>query len=432
MAFIEPKTGALARIRVVGIGGGGQNAVTSMIESNAVDGVEFVAMNTDLQALNTSPAQIRVQLGPERTHGLGSGGDPNTGYEAAKESLDEVKAHLQGSDMVFIAAGMGGGTGTGAAPIIAQIAKEIGALTVGVVTKPFLFEGKKRMNQGELGIREMKEKVDALIVIPNERLLEIVDSNVSLKEAFAVADEVIGKAVEGISDLINSTGLVNVDFADVKAVMENAGSALMGIGQADGENRAEKAANAAVRSPLLDVDIKGSTGILINVVGDSSMTMHEVNTASKIVSDAAHDAANIIFGANVDPNVEGIRVTVIATGFDSDYKSRMQDLPSFDDREVLDQIDARFDNDAENQSDDVSGSSRRNETDLSDDEEFDIEAMREKVAKMEEDENGSSDGDDDSDFDEKNDKDESDDDGEKESRGNELGGSFFDFLKGRR
>ncbi|PJA41169.1 cell division protein FtsZ, partial [candidate division WWE3 bacterium CG_4_9_14_3_um_filter_34_6] len=284
MAFIEPTQGALARIKVVGVGGGGQNAVNSMVADFKSPSVEFIAMNTDLQALDSSVAQVRVQLGPQRAHGLGSGADPEIGLESAQESTEEIKSHLQGADMIFIAAGMGGGTGTGAAPLVAKLSKELGALTVGVVTKPFEFEGKRRMSQAEDGIRELKDCVDALIVIPNEKLLSVVDPEMPLIDAFRVADEVVGKAVEGISDLISSNGLVNVDFADVRTIMQNAGSALMGIGEADGENRAEKAAKSAVNSPLLDVDIKGSTGILINIVGDSSLTMHEVNKASKIVS----------------------------------------------------------------------------------------------------------------------------------------------------
>ena len=346
MAFIEPTSGSLARIKVVGVGGGGQNAVTSMIKNQGEGtGVEFICMNTDLQALNSAASQIRIQIGPERTHGLGSGADPQIGYESATESTEDIKAHLQGADMVFIAAGLGGGTGTGAGPVVAQISKELGALTVGVVTKPFGFEGKRRMSQAEQGIRELRDKVDALIVIPNQKLLDVVDKETPLTEAFKIADQVVGKAVEGISELITSTGLVNVDFADVKAVMKNAGSALMGIGEANGENRAEKAANAAINSPLLDVDIKGSTGVLINIVGDSSLTMHEVNKAAEIVSNSAHEGANIIFGANIDPDLEGIRVTVIATGFDSGLKSAGMPagFPSISDKEVMKQIDSRVD-----------------------------------------------------------------------------------------
>lgn len=437
MAFIEAKPETLARIKVVGVGGGGQNAVGSMITSNQVDeGVEFIVMNTDLQALNSSKSQIRVQLGPETTHGLGSGADPSVGQEAAQESADEIKNHLQGADMVFVAAGMGGGTGTGAAPVIADIAKGLGALTVGVVTKPFIFEGKRRQSQAEQGVLELRDKVDALICIPNEKLLEVVDDDVSLLDAFKIADQVIGKAVEGISELITSTGLVNVDFADVKTVMQNAGSALMGIGESDGENRAEEAARKAVNSPLLDVDIKGSTGILINVVGDSGMTMHEVNTAAKIVSEAAHEAANIIFGANIDPEMQGIRVTVIATGFDSDFRSmNIAGYNAMDDEELITQIDSRFDqkssdDDLDDQVTEEIEPTR--ESSHSDSNEFDIDAMRKEVERMEtensenemeQDENDSNDNDNEDDSQSgENDRSDSDDNG----------GFFKNFIKNRR
>ncbi len=382
MPFIEAKPDSMAKIKVVGIGGGGQNAVGSMIDQNQGGGVEFIVMNTDLQALRSSKAQVSVQLGPQLTHGLGSGSDPSRGYEAAQESINEIKSYIQGADMVFIAAGMGGGTGSGAAPVVAQIAKENGALTVGVVTKPFTFEGKRRMNQAEQGIRELKDKVDALIVIPNEKLLEVVDENVSLLDAFKIADQIIGQAVDGISDLITSTGLVNVDFADVKTVMKNAGSALMGTGEADGEKRAEEAAKRAINSPLLDVDIKGSTGILINIVGDASLSMFEVNTAAKIVSEAAHEAANIIFGANIDPEVKGIKVTVIATGFDSDFRSvGLPEYASNHGEQVLQQIETRFDRQ-------TSDDSVIEEIEIDEFQEtvgeFDIEKMREQLKKSEE------------------------------------------------
>jgi cell division protein FtsZ len=345
MAYIEPKSTNIAKIKVVGVGGGGQNAVDSMIELNRTEGVEFIAMNTDLQVLNISKAPVRLQLGPQRTHGLGSGADPQVGHEAASESTKEIESQLAGSDMVFIAAGFGGGTGTGAAPMVAKIAKDLGALTIGVVTKPFVFEGKRRMTQAEQGVKELKDKLDALIVIPNEKLLEVVDYEMPLKDAFKVADQVIGQAVEGISELITSTGLVNVDFADVKSVMQNAGSALMGIGYANGEDRAERAAKGAINSPLLDVDIKGCTGLLINIVGDETLTMHEVNTAANLVSESAHEGANIIFGANISNEVDGVKVTVIATGFDSDFKSVQ--LPSeastIRSEDIVSQIDSRFD-----------------------------------------------------------------------------------------
>lgn len=382
MPFIEAKPDSMAKIKVVGVGGGGQNAIGSMIDQGEGAGVEFIVMNTDLQALRSTNAQVTVQLGPQSTHGLGSGADPSRGYEAAQESINEIKSYLQGADMVFIAAGMGGGTGSGAAPVVAQLAKENGALTVGVVTKPFVFEGKRRMNQAEQGIRELKDKVDALIVIPNEKLLEVVDENVSLLDAFKIADEVIGQAVDGISDLITSAGLVNVDFADVKTIMQNAGSALMGIGIADGEKRAEEAAKKAINSPLLDVDIKGSTGILINIIGDTSLSMFEVNTAAKIVSEAAHEAANIIFGANIDPEVKGIKVTVIATGFDSDFRSvGLPDFSTNQGDEVLHQIETRFDRQANEPE-------QMEEVEIVEFQEtvgeFDIEKMREQLRKTEE------------------------------------------------
>jgi cell division protein FtsZ len=383
MPFIEAKPESMAKIKVVGVGGGGQNAIGSMISQGQGEGVEFIVMNTDLQALRSSKAQVQVQLGPQSTHGLGSGADPSRGYEAAQESLNEIKSHLQGADMVFVAAGMGGGTGSGAAPVVAQVAKETGGLTVGVVTKPFVFEGKRRMNQAEQGIRELKDKVDALIVIPNEKLLEVVDENVSLLDAFKIADQVIGQAVDGISDLITSTGLVNVDFADVKTIMKNAGSALMGIGEAEGENRAEEAAKKAINSPLLDVDIKGSTGILINIVGDASLSMFEVNKAAKIISDAAHEAANIIFGANIDPEVKGIKVTVIATGFDSDFRTmNMGEFASSQGEQVLHQIETRFEQDSPNGDivEEVEEVIEYEETGG----EFDIERMREQLRKTEE------------------------------------------------
>src|SRR3989344_3323016 len=387
MAFIEPNGCTLARIKVVGVGGGGQNAVSSMFESGKTEGVEFIAMNTDLQALNSSLAQGRVQLGPQKTRGLGSGSKPEVGSEAASESEDEIKAHLQGSDMVFIAAGMGGGTGTGAAPIVAQISKQLGALTVGVVTKPFGFEGKRRMNQAEQGIRELREKVDALIVIPNEKLLEVVDPTMPLSHAFKVADEVVGNAVQGLSDLINSTGLVNVDFADVRTIMQDAGSALMGIGESEGDDRATKAAGMAINSPLLGVDISGSTGILIYIVGDANMTMHEVNTAARIVSDAAHEAANIIFGANIDPNIKGMRVTVIATGFDSGYRPvGIPEMPSITSDEVIKQIDSRFDKVLSDETSDDDEIEDLDPTFGDDDNDFDIEKLRKQVRRLDKEE----------------------------------------------
>ncbi len=392
MAYIAPKSTNLAKIKVVGVGGGGQNAVDSMIEYNKIDGVEFIAMNTDLQVLNNSKAQIRLQLGPERTHGLGSGSDPQVGFESATESLDEIKSLLQGADMVFVAVGMGGGTGTGAAPVVARIAKETGALTVGVATKPFEFEGKRRMSQAEQGVRELKDKLDALIVIPNQKILDVVDESMPLKDAFKIADQVIGQAVEGISDLITSAGLVNVDFADVKSIMSNAGSALMGIGYAMGENRAEKAARGAINSPLLDVDIKGCTGLLINILGDNSLSMHEVNEAATLISASANENANIIFGANIDPDVEGVKITVIATGFDSDFKSIVlpQESPSLKSDDVIEQIDSRFDKIVEDNETKVVFDERIVVSETTEEENygrFDYEALQKEVEAMEEERN---------------------------------------------
>lgn len=345
MPFIAPKSDNPAKIKVVGVGGGGQNAVNTMVNMGDTYGVEFIAMNTDLQALSSCLAPIKLQLGPERTHGLGSGADPQVGAEAAVESTQEISKLLDGADMVFVTAGLGGGTGTGAGPMVSKIAKDLGILTVGVVTKPFVFEGKRRMNQAEAGIAELKNTVDALIVIPNEKLLEVVEEKTSMLDAFKIVDKVVGNAVKGISDLITSPGLINVDFADVKSIMSNAGSALMGIGSASGENRAEKAARMAINSPLLGVDIKGSTGILMNIVGDNTLTMHEVNLAAKLVSEAASENANIIFGASIDTNVDGVQVTVIATGFDTDFKSIAVPVTSsaISGKDILEQFDSRFD-----------------------------------------------------------------------------------------
>ena len=345
MPFIAPKSDNPAKIKVVGVGGGGQNAVNTMVTMGDTYGVEFIAMNTDLQALSSCLAPIKLQLGPDRTHGLGSGADPQVGAEAAVESTEDIRKLLDGADMIFVTAGLGGGTGTGAGPMVSRIARELGILTVGVVTKPFVFEGKRRMSQAETGISELKSTVDALIVIPNEKLLEVVEEKTSMLDAFKIVDKVVGNAVKGISDLITSPGLINVDFADVKSIMSNAGSALMGIGAAAGENRAEKAARMAVNSPLLGVDIKGSTGILMNIVGDDTLTMHEVNLAAKLVAEAASENANIIFGASIDTNMEGVQVTVIATGFDTDFKSLAVPVTStaISGRDILEQFDSRFD-----------------------------------------------------------------------------------------
>ncbi|MBI4510183.1 MAG: cell division protein FtsZ [Deltaproteobacteria bacterium] len=317
MALLEFDEVQQARIKVIGVGGGGGNAVNTMITSQ-LDGVEFVAANTDCQALEAHLAPIKVQLGSDITRGLGAGANPEVGRTAATESVDRIREIIEGADMVFVTAGMGGGTGTGAAPVIARVARECGALTVGVVTKPFLFEGKKRRRQAEEGIAALQEEVDSLITIPNQRLLSVAGQNMTMLDAFRKADEVLLNAVQGISDLINVTGLVNVDFADVRTVMSNMGRALMGTGRASGDRRALEAAQQAISSPLLDdVSISGATGILINITGGPDLTLFEVNEAASLIQEAAHEDANIIFGSVIDPSIkEDVRITVIATGFD--------------------------------------------------------------------------------------------------------------------
>ena len=317
--LIKPNIEKFAKIKVVGVGGAGGNALNTMISSGNILGVDFLAINTDKQALNMNKADEILQIGQALTHGLGSGAMPEVGKKAAEESKEDIKKHLEGYDMIFITAGMGGGTGTGGAPIVASLAKEAGSLTVAVVTKPFNFEGATRKENAENGIRELKENVDALITIPNQKLLDLEQKSLPLKEAFALADSVLMQGVKGISDLIVHPGLINVDFADVKTIMYHAGSALMGIGEAEGEGRAEIAAEQAINSPLLDVSIGGATGILINIVGDG-LTLAEVEVISQKISSAAGIDSNIIFGANPTDNNKGkISVTVIATGFDSSY-----------------------------------------------------------------------------------------------------------------
>ncbi len=310
-----------AKIKVIGVGGGGSNAVNTMIRSK-LDGVEFIAANTDIQALRSSAAQVKLQIGRELTKGLGAGANPEVGRNAAMEDQNTLAEILQGSDMVFITAGMGGGTGTGAAPVIAKVARELGALTVGVVTKPFSFEGKKRSKQADLGIDALKENVDTLIVIPNEKLLHVAGKETPMVDTFKMADEILLQAVKGISDLITIPGLINLDFADVKTIMGEMGMALMGAGVGHGENRAIEAAQKAISSPLLEnVSINGATGIIINITGPSDMTLFEVNEASKLIQQEAHEEANIIFGAVIDDKLkEDIRVTVIATGFSKTAK----------------------------------------------------------------------------------------------------------------
>ncbi len=305
-----------ARIKVIGVGGGGQNAVNRMIEEG-IEGVEFIATNTDAQALSLSRAPVRVRLGDKLTRGLGAGGDPEIGRKAAEESADELYNVLKGSDMVFVTCGMGGGTGTGAAPVVAQVAKECGALTIGVVTRPFTFEGGRRSQSAETGIGKMKEHVHTLISIPNDRLLQIADKKSSLQDAFRLADEVLRQGIQGISELITVPGLINLDFADVKAIMSEGGAALMAVGRGSGEDRAKNAAEQAISSQLLDITIDGARGVLFNVTGGSNLTLFEVNQAAAIIRETAHPDVNMIFGAVIDPSMgDEVRVTVIATGFE--------------------------------------------------------------------------------------------------------------------
>jgi cell division protein FtsZ len=321
MFELEENVNIGANIKVVGVGGGGSNAVTTMIETGMV-GVEFVVANTDIQALNSSKAGYKIQLGADLTKGLGAGANPDVGRRSAIESYNQIVDQLKGSDMVFVTAGMGGGTGTGGAPIVAKIARELGALTIGVVTKPFVFEGKKRGKHAEGGLAELKENVDALVVIPNQKLLSIAGEKTPLLETFKKADEVLHQAVKGISDLINIRGLINLDFADIKTVMQNKGLALMGTGSGKGENRAIEAATQAISSPLLEnIKIDGATGIIINVTGGSDLSLYEVDQASQLITDAASEDAEVIFGAVIDPTLnDEVRVTVIATGFSHDEK----------------------------------------------------------------------------------------------------------------
>ncbi len=327
MFELEENINIGANIKVVGVGGGGSNAVTTMIESN-MSGVEFIVANTDIQALNANKAPNKIQLGIDLTKGLGAGANPDVGRRAAIESYNEIVEKLEGSDMVFVTAGMGGGTGTGGAPIVAKIARELGALTIGVVTKPFLFEGKKRGKHADGGLQELKENVDTLIVIPNQKLLSIAAEKTPLLETFKKADEVLLQAVKGISDLINIRGLINLDFADIRTVMSSKGIAIMGTGAARGENRAVEAATAAISSPLLEnVKIDGATGIIVNITGGSDLSLYEVNEATTLITEAAHEDAEIIFGAVIDDNMgDVVRVTVIATGFDSHDVKLVNDM----------------------------------------------------------------------------------------------------------
>lgn len=305
-----------AQIKVIGVGGGGSNAVNRMIDAG-LKGVDFISVNTDAQALELAKSGTKLQIGSKLTKGLGSGGSPSIGKQAADESTEEIERVLKGADMVFITSGMGGGTGTGGAPIIAEVAKNLEALTVGVVTRPFSFEGRRRISQAEEGIQNLKDKVDTLIVIPNDKLLQVVDKRTPLVEAFRIADDVLRQGVQGISDLIAIPGLINLDFADVRSIMENTGTALMGVGIGNGENNAVEAAKSAIFSPLLETSIEGARGILINVTGGNDLSLYEIHEAAEAISEAADPEANIIFGAVIDESLkEETRVTVIATGFD--------------------------------------------------------------------------------------------------------------------
>mgnify|MGYP002725449735 CR=1 FL=1 len=313
---IKPEVESFARIRVIGVGGSGNNAINYMIRSK-VRGVDFIAVNTDAQALHNSPAKKKIHIGKNITRGLGTGMNPELGKRSAEETKEEIQEALKGSDMVFVTGGMGGGTGTGASPSVAAVARELGALTIGVVTRPFSFEGKQRSNIAQEGINELKKQVDALVMIPNDRIFAVVDENTGIKNAFALCDDILKQAVEGIADLITTPGIINVDFADIRSVMENAGSALMGIGRASGDKRAVKAAEEAINSPLLDVSIDGATGVLFAIAGGDDMSMMEVQEAANTITSSVDPDAKVIFGAISDSNLKKgeVKVTVIATGF---------------------------------------------------------------------------------------------------------------------
>jgi cell division protein FtsZ len=319
---VDPAIETFARIKVVGVGGAGGAAINRMVEAG-IEGVEFIAVNTDAQALHHSKAHVKIHIGKDTTRGLGAGADPSIGEVAAKESVDEIKKAIEGADMVFVTIGAGGGTGSGAGHVVAKVARDMGILVVGFATKPFAFEGEKRRRNADIAIENLRGSVDTLITIPNDRLLQTIDRNTPLLEAFKVADDVLRQGVQGISDLITVNGLINLDFADVKTVMSNAGSALMGIGRASGENRAITAAQQAIESPLLEVSIDGARGILFNVIGGNDLSMHEINAAAETITSAADPEANIIFGATINPELEGeMIITVVATGFDAAYYNK--------------------------------------------------------------------------------------------------------------
>ena len=338
----EQEMEPIAKIKVVGVGGGGNNAVNRMIASG-LKGVEFIAINTDAQALVHAMAQNRMQIGEKLTRGLGAGARPEIGEKAAQENRDDIIKALQGADMIFVTAGMGGGTGTGGAPIVAECAREVGALTVGVVTRPFTFEGKKRLKQAEAGIANLKANVDTLITIPNDRLLDIIDKKTSMVDAFRIADDVLRQGVQGISDLIAVPGLINLDFADVKTIMSNAGSALMGIGEGQGDNAAIDAAKIAVNSPLLETSIQGAKGVLYNITGGPNLGLAQVNEASRIIPEAAHEDANIIFGTAIDETLDDtVRITVIATGFDENADEGVPEFPSVPKQPAVEEVGMGF------------------------------------------------------------------------------------------
>jgi len=323
MGLIKTLSGQFAKIKVIGIGGGGNNAINSMIDADNINGVDFIAINTDSQALLNSLSPIKIQIGEKLTKGLGSGGNPQIGQQAAEESQDRIREILQDTDMVFLTGGMGGGTCTGAAPLIAKIAKkEFNILTIATVTKPFLFEGTRRMSNALEGISQLKDHVDTLIIIPNQKIMEVVNSKATILEAFKIADAVLSRGTKAIADLITKSGLINLDFADIKSIMSNAGSALMGVGEAKGENRAQKAVKRAIDSPLIEVDINGARGVLLNITGGPDLTMAEIEESAKTITQCTAPDANIIFGTNIEEDLKGsIKITLIATGFNPDQSN---------------------------------------------------------------------------------------------------------------
>ena len=381
MALVKPDSARIAKIKVIGVGGGGGNAVSSMVENGLITGVEFIVANTDSQVLLTNKAATKIQIGEKITKGLGVGGNPEIGAQAAEESIEKLKELMIDTDMVFITAGMGGGTGTGAAPVIARLAKESGALTVGIVTKPFAFEGTRRTVAAEDGIEKLREVVDTLIVIPNQRLMDVIDRKMSLVDAFKVVDSVLEQGVGGIAEIITTPGLVNVDFNDVKAIMSAAGTALLGIGTGVGENRAQMAARAAVSSPLLDLSIEGARGVLFNIAGGKDMTMFEVDEAAKIISQAADQDANIIFGAVIKDDLhDSVRITVIATGFD-ETRSRIAQMRPSNMRQVVSGVVSEPIKNEEKRDEEMNDDSEQNNLDNDDTfgDKFEIPAFLRKI-----------------------------------------------------